>query len=88
MIDTSKLNNSIVFSRAIFGVLKAKGTRVEGRGYGPRAEGQGTQTPENNMMKLVVDIWGNDFSKLCQLTPPECNTFFKFFYFAYILENL
>ena len=56
VIDTSKLNNSIVFSRAIFGVLKAKGTRVEGRGYGPRAEGQGTQTPENNMIKLVVDI--------------------------------
>ena len=80
MIDTSKLNNSIVFSCAIFGVLKAKGTRVEGRGYGPRAEGQGTQTPENNMR--------NDFSKLCQLTPPECNTFFKFFYFAYILKNL
>ena len=78
MIDTSKLNNSIVFSRAIFGVLKAKGTRVEGRGYGPRAEGQGTQTPENNMIKLVVDIWGNDFNRLCQLTSPKCKTFSNF----------
>ena len=41
MITFSKLNNSIVFRCAIFW-----GPKVEGRVYGPRAEGRGTQTPK------------------------------------------
>ena len=46
MITISKLNNSIVFRCAIFWGPRAERPKVEGRGYGPRAEGGGTQTPK------------------------------------------
>ena len=42
---------------------------------------------ENNIAKLVVDMWGNCSNRLCQPTFPKL-ILFKFFYFVYILENL
>ena len=42
MITTSKLNNSIVFSLAIF--WGARVDKMGAEGQGPRAKGRGTQT--------------------------------------------
>ena len=42
---------------------------------------------ENNIDKLVVDMWGDCSNRLCQSNFPKFNTF-QIFLFGFILEKL
>ena len=43
---------------------------------------------ENNIAKLVVDMWGNCSTRLCQLTFPELNTFQIFLFHLYCRKSV
>ena len=43
---------------------------------------------ENDIAKLVVGIWRNCSSRLCQSTLPEFKCVFEFYYFAYIFPDI
>ena len=43
---------------------------------------------ENNIAKLVVDMWGNCSYRLCQSTFPELNTFQIFLFRLYFRKSV